>query len=216
VREWRNQLHTIYEDVVGLHHSRHLLQDVREIYEGNPALQRDHVFINWLTQNYAAAMAVGIRQQADRSDDAISMANLITDLEINADKLTRAWFVGEYLRRAPENDKAYWEYSANKDFDQFAPNGAAYASVGLLQDDQSKLQSIANDVRLFVNRRLAHQSLKQVVQPITLKDLRAALDQFGELLKRYHLLLEQAGLSGAEPTIQTDWKAVLRVPWIRT
>jgi hypothetical protein len=85
---------------VGLHHSRHLFADIRTIYADNPALHVDHFLINWLARNYAESMAVGIRRQADRSDDAISMAKLLEALVANADKVTRGWFVGEYLRRA--------------------------------------------------------------------------------------------------------------------
>jgi hypothetical protein len=215
VREWRNQLHTIFEDVLGLHHSRHIFRDARAIYEANPVLQCDYLFINWLTKNYAESLAVGIRRQADDRRDVISLARLLLTLEAHARKLTRAWYVSESLRRAPRDDRLAWERNANRVFDEFAPAGAPYVSTLLIKRDQRLLQSIDNSVGDFVNRRLAHHSARDKPEAMTVLNLHTALDQVGELLKRYHLLLEQAGLTGAEPTIQTDWKAVLRVSWIQ-
>lgn len=215
VREWRNQLHTIYEDIVGLHHSRHIFRDVRAIYEANPALQRDYLFINWLTKNYAESLAVGIRRQSDDRRDVISLARLLQTLVAHASRITRDWYVSESLRGAPDNDRPLWKRNANRAFDEFAPVGAPYVSVRLIKKDQELLQSIANNVGDFVNKRLAHHSARDRPQAMTLRDLHAALDRVGGLLMRYHLLLKQAGLSGAEPLIPTDWKAVLRVTWIR-
>ncbi len=101
IQEWRQSLEVIYQDVVNLHHNRRVFREVRAIIDANPALQTDHTFWNWLVENYAAAIAVGVRRQADRDPDVISMAKLLDDLEKNAVLLTRDWFVAEYtLKRS--------------------------------------------------------------------------------------------------------------------
>jgi hypothetical protein len=106
--EWRQALETIYQDFVGLHHDRHVFREIMTIVENNPALQTDHTFWNWLARNYGAAIALGVRRQADRAPDVVSLAKLLDDLENNATILTRDWFVGEYAAHAPDNDKEFW------------------------------------------------------------------------------------------------------------
>ena len=122
--------------------------------------------------------------------------------------------MNEYVANAPANDKAYWKHAANQDFDKFAPNGASSPSVSLIHADQDRLQAVVARVRHFVNKRLAHHSTKGYQGPVTFKEIHEALDELGILLQRYSLLLKHAGLLAAEPIIQADWKAVLRVPWI--
>lgn len=213
---WRQEYETIYNDVVDLHHKRHIFRDTMAIIERNPALRAEggYVFENWLVENYAVTLAVGIRRQGDRASDVISTAKLIADIENNATVITRDWFVNEYLVNAPANDKAFWKHAANEDFDKFAPDGAASPSVSLIRADQDRLQSVVGRVRHFVNKRLAHYSTKGYQGPVTFKEVHEALDELGVLLQRYSLLLKQSGLLAAEPIIVEDWRAVLRVPWI--
>jgi HEPN superfamily AbiU2-like protein len=214
IKAWRNQLRIIYEDVVGLHHSRRVLRRAREIYRANAALQTDHFFIAWLTKNYAEATAVGIRRLTDDRRDVVSFWRLLLDLEKHATILTREWYVNESLRRAPANDLAWWRVHANAEFDLFGPNDALHASPALIRQDRDKLDTIARLARDFVNAKIAHRSVKDFDEAVTLTDLSDTLDHLGELLKRYHLLLEQAGLLTAEPEIPTDWEWVFRTAWL--
>lgn len=213
VRQWRIDLHTIFGEIVGMYHDRRIYAEVSEVHSRNPALHVDRFFCAWLSRNYGAGLAVAIRRQTDRSGDVISMGKLLEDLERNVDLLTREWFVTEHLKRASADDRTYWEHAANREFDEFAPHAAAHASAALIREDQDRLQGVASRVRIFVNKRLAH-STRNYETSVTMKDLHTALDVLGELLKRYHHLLEQAALSSTEATIPTDWKAVLRMPWI--
>jgi hypothetical protein len=49
----------------------------------------------------------------------------------------------------------------------------------------------------------------------TYADLNAALDELGELLKKYISLLEGVWLAKVSPTVQDNWKAPFKVPWIK-
>jgi hypothetical protein len=47
-----------------------------------------------------------------------------------------------------------------------------------------------------------------------LAELIGAIDQIGELVKKYASLLQATVLAELEPVIQYDWKAPFRQPWI--
>lgn len=213
IPQWRIDIHTIFGEVVGMNHDRYIYNEVSEIRSQNLALHVDRFLWTWLSRNYAAGLAVGIRRQADHSSDVISLGKLLEDLERNADSLTREWFIAEYLKRDPARDRTHSEQAADREFDEFAPRGATFASAALIRSDQDRLQGVAGRVRLFVNKRLAH-STRDFETSVKMKDLDDALDVMGELLKRYFHLLEQESLISAEVAITTDWKAVLRIPWI--
>lgn len=53
-----------------------------------------------------------------------------------------------------------------------------------------------------------------VVVP-TYQELNAALDELGELLKKYVSLFEATILATVAPVHQEDWKAPFRVAWIK-
>ena len=49
---------------------------------------------------------------------------------------------------------------------------------------------------------------------MTLEEIHAAIDMIGDLFKKYYNLLTAGSYVQLEPVMQTDWKAVFRVPWM--
>lgn len=49
----------------------------------------------------------------------------------------------------------------------------------------------------------------------TYEELNAAIDQLGDLLKKYTSLLKAEALAVVAPVHQYDWKAPFRVAWLR-
>ncbi len=214
VRKWRGRFDVIFRDIVDLHHRRYIFREVGRIFNNNMELQADDIFREWMATNCLWAIAIGIRRQADTSKDAISIARLLDELEDNAPHMTRQWFVRAYVTKPPANARLFQE-PAQRTFDQFAPRGGAHVAVRLIQADKRRLQRLARRVRLFVNRRLAHQSQRRLGRrPVTVREVHEALDEIGRLYQRYALLLNQAAPGAMEPIIQGDWQAPLRVPWI--
>lgn len=100
-------------------------------------------------------IAVGIRRQADLYRNVVSVATLLRSLAANPALLTRGWFVEGYVAHGMGLvDRTIWEKQAHKEFDQFAPGGAASISPEIIRQDQKTLQAVSERVRRFVNERL--------------------------------------------------------------
>jgi hypothetical protein len=72
----------------------------------------------------------------------------------------------------------------------------------------------AANVKAYVDEHIAHSDKRPRTPLPTFAELDAALDLIGELMSKYCLLLTAAGLPDVVPTIQNDWEAVFRQPWI--
>ena len=213
IRKWRKWLRRISRDVVDLHHRRHIFREVGDIFDNNMELRENDTFEEWMATNCLWTLALGIRRQADRSGDAVSIRRLLAELEGNAAIVTRKWFVAAYVRKSPARPELPDE--ANRTFDQFAPHRGTHLAIKLIRADQRRLQNAVRRVRLFVSRRLAHQSTRGIGRrPVTVREVNAALDEVGRLYQRYALLLNQAAPGTLEPIIQGDWQIPFRVPWI--
>lgn len=213
IRRWKRWLKTINDDIVSLNHLRHIFREIAESFRTKPALQTDDTVWHWLAGNYATTMAVGVRRQADRRSDVISLERLLTEIAGNPFVLTRAWFERQYVRGKPTIQRWGFQRMAERDFRQFAGRSAKQISARRVLGDRAKLRKTAVRLRHYVNKRVAHRARRGYRGPATFTDLNAAVDELARLLRKYSLLLNQAGMLGVEPVIQGDWEAVLRVPW---
>lgn len=210
--KWRAWLRVIWRDVVDLHHRRRVFLRVADAFEKNTELHDDNTFWEWMATNYAWAVALGVRRQADSDSDVISMARLLADLEDHAPILTRDWFVRAYVSRPPA-DRHHFLEPAHRAFDQFAARKESYVSIKRIQVDRKRLEKVAWRVTRWVNRRLAHQSMRPLgVRGVSLRTVYGAIDELGRLYTRCALLLNQAS-SGPLPTLLGDWEKPFRIPW---
>jgi len=67
----------------------------------------------------------------------------------------------------------------------------------------------------YVDQHLAHSDAKPRGNLPTFAELDTAIDEIGQLLKKYVNLLAAASLTTVVPVNQDDWLAVFRQPWIR-
>jgi hypothetical protein len=65
-----------------------------------------------------------------------------------------------------------------------------------------------------VNKQVAHTDEQNLPAVPTYDELNVALDELGELLKKYVSLFEATILATVASVHQADWKAPFRVPWI--
>lgn len=213
IRRWKRWLKIINRDIVGLSHQRRIFREIAVMFQTNPTLQIDGTVWHWLAANYASTAAVGVRRQADRRRDVISLERLLTEIAGNQGVLTRAWFVSQYGRDRPLTQRRDFQRFGERDFNKFAGPTSPRISKSRILSDRRKLRRAAARVRHYVNKRLAHRALRGYRGPATFEDLNAAIDVLGRLLQRYSLLLNQAGMISIEPVIQGNWEAIFRVPW---
>lgn len=155
---------------------------------------------------YTVTQAVAVRRQLDRDQRSVSLANLLADMAEHADVMTRARHLALW------GDGEDWQEPANRNFDRFSTEAALDPAVP--SADLAELESVAEIMRRYVNKAVAHLDQDGLDELPTYSDLNAAIDLIGELLRKYTSLLEATIIGELEPVIQYDWKAPFRHPWL--
>jgi hypothetical protein len=218
VEKWRRWIEeNISPDVHMTYLQRAAYRRVQEIVEGNPGLPRDSYFWEYLQDTYAVTQAAAVRRQTEVSVRVRSLGQLIAEIEADTDKLTRDFFVDMWRDPGDRDEirRKLTEYTANGVFDdKFAGTVGDHLDPAIPRADLADLTGAAASVKAFVDESIAHSDKRPSSPLPTFAELDAALDLIGELLSKYTLLLTAAGLVDVVPTIQTDWEAVFRQPWI--
>ncbi len=156
---------------------------------------------------YATTQAVAVRRQLDRDPRAISLANLIDSIARHPEVMTRSRHVGLW-----GNEE--FNSQANANYDRFAGEGKDTIDPARTNEDVERLATIATPVRGFVNTVVAHTDQRERSTTPTYEELNAAIDEIGELLKKYSSLLKATIVATVTPVHQQDWKQAFRVAWL--
>jgi hypothetical protein len=211
VARWRGWIDgSIKNDVIGMHHRRQIWRELTEITDANPELAAmPSAFWEYARDTYATTQAIAIRRQADITRGTCSLARLITELKSNATRLTRNYFVGLW----GEQDE--WRLrEADRAFDELADGEHDHLVARVPLADLARLASESAAMKTFVDEHVAHDAVEPTAEPPTFDDMNAAIDVIGEMFKKYSNVLTAGSWVYLEPTIQEDWTAIFRVPWI--
>jgi hypothetical protein len=108
-----------------------------------------------------------------------------------------------------------FESRAHENYDRFTSGGGRdHIAVDLVRADIETLNSVGRVVERYVDEAIAHTADETTHQVPTFVDLNGAIDEIGELVKKYASLLTATILAELEPVIQYDWQAPFRQPWI--
>jgi hypothetical protein len=201
IQKWQSWVPQIGRDLLDMHLNRRLFSEVTSLFQHNDATLVEGSIWRWMAGNYAWSIAMGIRRQTDLDSDVISMAQLIDDIATHSDALERAWFVEHCVASAPDR---FTQGAAHAIFDQYAPGGASHVSPDRIRRDQEYLQEDAQRVRQAVNRRFAHNSIREAPNDVTLGELHHALHMVSERYRVYARLLVQNTIS-LETPLPGDW-----------
>ncbi len=85
----------------------------------------------------------------------------------------------------------------------------------MLGADRTSLRNVAQRIRDFVSKRLAHLTKhgQDEVAELTYPEINLCIDEFERVAKKYIALLTGAGYSSLNPTDQFDWYSIFRFPW---
>jgi hypothetical protein len=202
--QWQELLESaIIPDVRWLLVQRYVFREVRSLVERNPRIQRPSVFYSVWGSTFARSALVGLRRQVDEDHRVASLARLLQEIRRAPHVISRDRFVSLYILKD----------DGHRDFDILTEEGAREVDPHRVQDDLSRLRRSTAGLERFATQRVAHFDLEASPRIPTYAELDAALDLLEELSNRYRgLLLAEAG--SLTPTINYDWKAIFREPWI--
>jgi hypothetical protein len=212
-RKWRRWLEHIGSDLGQLLTSYDIYEDVLDIANKNKKIQDPNLFLNWIVDNYAVRVAIGIRRLTDpdrRYRRAISLYRLIEDILDHPQAVTRRYYISRY-----RNKRLVQAGFADRDFNNFANRGSDLVNKYKLTKDMKRLERATDRIRKFTNKWFAHCDLSRRIRHLpTFADAKESLGTIDRIFCKYHLLLTRGGLRTRKPVLQYDWKEPLRHPWI--
>ena len=220
-RDWREKwLVSLESQIFNLHHRRQVHDDLMHLLDAQGHPQKG-IFQDFFHGMYIESQAMAIRRQADRGSDTISLRRLIGQLEEHRDKLTREWYInrwmsGRSLNSPDQRERLEAEMHlahANSAFDKFTDkSGDVCIGRRRLCADRAQLDTIVGRVERYATENIAHTLVDPEAKTVTYGEFNAAIDQLGDMLRRFHLIIDQGGLMSATPVIQGDWKGPFRTP----
>jgi hypothetical protein len=211
IDEWREWLKVINREIVVLHLNRRFFREIMQMIRGNRTLPKNSVVYDWIIRQYIVSATMGVRRQVDTSRKVVSMARLLEQIARHATSITRNWYKAQYGELKAFADAA---------FDKFARPGASAVNPEVVRADLAELRSTTRNLLDWTNDYVAHleenasRGQSNSRPSVTWKELDAAIDLLGELLKKYQLLLNQSSMVRVEPVIPPTWTKVFTVPWL--
>ncbi len=204
-------LTVIENDIVQLRASQYIFWEVQKIVSGNPKVNVENAFHEWMGAVYANSMSVGIRRlvDGDRKNKSISFVRLLKEIQRHPSILSRVRYRSVFGARGKLPVS-----SADNDFDRHVGLGEDHVSQEAITKEIKDLRDATVGLNRYVDKRVAHYDRREFKEILTFGDIDDALDHLEAMLRRYILLFRAADLISATPCFQYDWKVIFRVPWI--
>jgi hypothetical protein len=160
---------------------------------------------------FANSTVLGVRRQADRGADAVSLLRLITLLRDHPKMLSRSYYVSLYDSTEFDQDRAA------RTFARYAGENAEAFTPEYFESDVEKLKTRTERLHHFADRKIAHRDARglEYEQP-RFNELTEAIHLLEELTIKYLALLKAESWGRLLPTFQYDWKKIFTTPWIVT
>ena len=205
-RKWDRWLEVIYKDIQGVLINRHIFWEVQRIIDLNPKIQINSAFYSWMANVYAIAAVMGVRRQTDKSEDSVSLVNLINEIMDHPEIISRERYVSSY--------KSISHQTAHRHFDNIVGPGRQYINPQTIKDEIETLGEKADKIRKLANRRIAHRNKSDIKHLPTYAEIDDALDYIETLIRRYLLIFRSVTPLRILPVFTYDWMRIFRYPWI--
>ncbi len=208
-KKWKEWIDKIGHDLGDLLISQDILKEVSQIVASNKRIQSSPFFFTWIQNNYVDSIVVGLGRLNDHDNRTISLHNLIKEIVLNPEVITRDYFVSRYPKWMQDAG------IANNDFNKFADEDEQFLSKDRLLTDLKLLDDETKQIKVFRDQWVAHfDKIRAIEQLPKFKDVEHALELLDNIFCQYYMLVDGAGMSTAKPSLNFDWKEVLRHPWI--
>lgn len=185
---------------------RHVWLEVQAIIRHNKEIQLPSVFYSFLGQTYVAYAVSAVRRQIKSQPQSISLKGLLEEIASSPTLVSRSYFLSLH------DGSPSFEW-ASDDFSRIAKTNDDHISEGTVRSDLQELARLSKSCEAWADRRVAHFDKRPPVPP-TFNELDELISQLEAVFLTYSALLTAQGISSLTPTIQNDWQAVFRHPWI--
>lgn len=213
---WRGEIEAIAREVRGLVESDIRFRSSMRALEEWPEA-RLNVTYEWIMSLYSRDSAVQIRRMLERTNDAMSLAKLILDIQRNPLACSRDRFIDSYIVGLGSNASSSpnWRDTARQAFNDHAGGDWTHWPSALAQQDADELQQLwlSSGLERITNTRIVHHNPRDTAKlrrhdPQEAADIHAIRVKWQNthdcvavverIMLRYEFLLLQA----APPTIE--------------
>ncbi len=222
IRRWRESIEICSGEAIAVGWNRKLFRLMRDVFDVNVALAHWGGFLfQWMALNHFTFVAMSLRRELDHWNPGNRtgshrpvLKHLLHEIASRPEILTRAWFVSEWHGR--DN---YHVQRAHAAFDEFdltrhpQNRDEDHISAKGVNNDLEHLERQTDKVREFVERTVAHRG-EPPEGKVTWAELDAAVGTFDTYVKKYYLLLHQAGIV-TEPRASYSLYVPLHRRWLK-
>lgn len=194
---------------------------LKSVMGANPMLFDRNPFPYWVHVSYAKTMAIGIRRQIEVirrqievRTDVITLGRLLDEMNRSAHFITRDYYFSLFNKPSEpwtEIDKEVLRL----EFEKFSGKVKTHIDPLLVLEDLTSLKLNTQNIKRYVNKRVAHWDSMEFRDYPTYEDLRKALEFLKVVFRKYYRLLygPQKPMI-AQPT--TEWLDIFKIPWIKS
>lgn len=210
---WSEWLNSIERAVTELCVGREVYKETLEMYRRNPEIQKPSLFYSWMRGLFITWSVTLIGRLVDPRKDTRSFVRFLRSIQKSSNSPSREHHVALYITTMMNFSVEEAARIANHEFDCLVGKAEAFLPKKQVEADVAQLIQVTKPIITFRHERVAHLAANPSEQLPSYEHLDAAVAALVDLLRKYSLLIR--GVSADPfPTIQYDWTAIFRVPWI--
>jgi len=207
--KWLKWLERIQDDLHTLGSYQEVFQTIQSAFQENETLHVTSILHEYIPETYAAYSISAIRRQLKTHKDSISLVGLLKDIADSPHVLSREYYKSLYAE-SPD----FLKELADSHFTENADTDGPHIDASTVQKDLELIASTGKIIEVYADKVLAHSDKKQPDTFPRYGDIDKCINVLDEVFCKYYLLLKASNMDSITPTIQGDWKALMRVPWI--
>ena len=212
-KKWSEWLHSIESAVTELCVGREVYKETLDMYRRNPAIQKPSLFYSWMRGLFVTWSVILISRLVDPRLDTRSFVSFLRSIQKSSHRPSREHHVALYITKMTNFSDEEARRIANREYDRLVGKTETSLPKKQVDADVAKLLQVTKPIKTLRDERVAHLDANPSEQLPSYEHLDAAVSALVNLLQKYSLLIN--GVSADPfPTIQYDWLAIFRVPWI--
>ena len=212
-KEWSEWVQSIESAVTELCVGREVYKQILEMYRQNSAIQKPSIFYSWMRGLFVTWSVAFIGRLVDDKRGTRSFVRLLRSVQKSSHRISREHHISLYIAGMQHFPDQEAVRIANREFDRLVGPGNDFLPKQQVEADITTLLQATKEIVNFRHERVGHFDENPSEQLPTYEHLDRGIFVLVELLRKYALLIK--GVSADPfPTIQYDWLAIFRVPWI--
>jgi len=196
--EWALDIESIKDELVWLMGKRTIWKAHNESLRGTTITDATAIVHDWLRENYADSMLMGLRRILDGTKGTKSLLKLLEELRGQTSLLSYDRF------RTLCRDGEFGDTVAAKAYRQFSKDGRSF-DPSIIEADILRLKNDPSKIIDYVNTNVAHRTADprkgSENTTITYRDLHAAFGEVAGIINRYLLLLTASTVLEFDPVM---------------